>query len=172
LTVARESSTIRGMLIRPALPADTDGIWQILEPTIVLGEALPLPPDMSRKAALDYWQSPDHEVFVVEQVEAMVGSYFLAPNQAGGGDHVATATFVVSPPATGRGIAQAMCEHALARAKERGFLAMQFNFVVTSNERPVKLWQRAGFQIVGRLPQAFRHPSLGLVDVLVMHRTL
>ena len=160
------------MLIRPALPADTDGIWQILEPTIVLGEALPLPSNMSRQAALAYWQSPEHEVFVVEQVEAMVGSYFLAPNQAGGGDHVATATFVVSPPATGRGIAQAMCEHALARAKERGFLAMQFNFVVTSNERPIKLWQRAGFEIVGRLPQAFRHPSLGLVDVLVMHRPL
>jgi ribosomal protein S18 acetylase RimI-like enzyme len=160
------------MLIRPALPADTDGIWQILEPTIVLGEALPLPSDMSRQAALAYWQSPEKEVFVAEQVGAMVGSYFLAPNQAGGGDHVATATFVVSPPATGRGIAQAMCEHALARAKQRGFLAMQFNFVVTSNERPVKLWQRAGFQIVGRLPQAFRHPSLGLVDVLVMHRAL
>jgi ribosomal protein S18 acetylase RimI-like enzyme len=161
-----------GMLIRPALAADADGIWQILEPTIVAGEALPLPRDWSRQAALDYWQSPDHEVFVTEQVGALVGSYFLGPNQAGGGDHVATAVFVVSPPATGRGIAQAMCDHALVRAKERGFLAMQFNFVVSSNERPVKLWQRVGFEIVGRLPKAFRHPSLGLVDAFVMHRTL
>jgi GNAT superfamily N-acetyltransferase len=160
------------MLIRPALLADAENIWQVLEPTIVSGETLPLPRNLSRHDALDYWLSATNEAFVAEQVGATVGSYFLRPNYAGGGEHVATATFVVSPPATGRGITQAMSEHALVRAKERGFLAMQFNFVVSSNERPIKLWQRAGFEIVGRLPKAFRHPSLGLVDALVMHRNL
>jgi len=160
------------MLIRPALPADADSIWQVLEPTIRTGETQALPQDMSREDALGYWLSVKNQVFVAEQEGTVVGSYFLRANQAGGGDHVANCAYVVSPPATGRGIAQAMCEHSLEHARAQGFLAMQFNFVVSSNERAVKLWERAGFHVVGRLPRAFRHPSLGLVDVLVMHRSL
>jgi ribosomal protein S18 acetylase RimI-like enzyme len=160
------------MSIRPALPADADSIWQVLEPTIRTGETQALPRDMGREAALGYWLAASNQVFVAEQEGTVVGSYFLCANQAGGGDHVANCAYMVSPPATGRGIAQAMCEHSLEQARAQGFLAMQFNFVVSSNERAVKLWDRAGFQVVGRLPKAFRHPSLGLVDVLVMHRPL
>jgi GNAT superfamily N-acetyltransferase len=111
-------------------------------------------------------------VFVAQQADTAVGTYFLRESQGGGGAHVASCMYVVSPSATGRGIAQLMCEHSLAQARARGFLAMQLNFVVSSDERRLKLWQRVGFQIVGRLPKAFRHPSLGLVDVLVMHREL
>ena len=160
------------MLIRPVLPSDADSLWLVLEPTIRTGETQALPQDMAREDALAYWLSANHEAFVTEQQGVIVGSYFLRANQAGGGAHVANCAYVVSPSATGRGIAQAMCEHSMQRARERGFLAMQFNFVVSSNERAVKLWDRAGFKVVGRLPKAFRHPSLGLVDVFVMHRDL
>jgi ribosomal protein S18 acetylase RimI-like enzyme len=160
------------MLIRPALPADGDGIWRVLEPTIVAGETYALPRDMTREDALGYWISPGHEVFVAEERDVILGSYYLQPNQRGGGAHVANAAYMVSPSATGRGIAQAMCEHSLAHARARGYLAMQFNFVVASNERAVRLWQHSGFGIVARLPRAFRHPSLGLVEALVMHRFL
>jgi ribosomal protein S18 acetylase RimI-like enzyme len=160
------------MLIRPVLPADADDIWRVLEPAIVAGETYALPTDMTRADALAYWSAPSHAVFVAEERDVIVGSYFLRPNQLGGGAHVANAAYVVAPAATGRGIAQAMCEHSLAEARSRAFLAMQFNFVVSSNERAVRLWQHAGFAIVGRLPKAFRHPSLGLVDALVMHRPL
>jgi len=125
---------------------------------------------MPREAALEYWFAAGNEVFIAEELNAPVGTYFIRPNQAGGGAHVANCAYVVSPSATGRGIAQAMCKHSLEHAKARGFLAMQFNFVVSSNERAIGLWQFLGFQIVGRLPQAFRHPSLGLIDALVMHR--
>jgi|SRR5450755_3683226 ribosomal protein S18 acetylase RimI-like enzyme len=164
--------TTHDVAIRPAVPADADRIWQTLEPTIRAGETSPLAPDMSRDDALSYWLSPSHEVFVAEQVGTMVGTYFLSANQTGGGAHVATTMYVVSPSATGRGIAQVMCEHSLQRARARGFLAMQFDFEPSSNERRVKLWERAGFQVVGRLPKAFRHPSLGLIDALVMYRDL
>lgn len=160
------------MLIRPALPTDADDIWELLEPTIRSGETQALPQDMARDEALAYWCAPGHRVFIAEDVNAKVGTYFLRPNQAGGGAHVANCAYVVSPSATGRGIAQAMCKHSLEYARARGFLAMQFNFVVSSNERAVKLWQYLGFEIVGRLPKAFRHPSLDLVDALVMHREL
>jgi ribosomal protein S18 acetylase RimI-like enzyme len=160
------------MLIRPALSADADGIWRVLEPTLLAGETYALPRDISRADALAQWSSPSHEVFVAEERDVILGTYYLRANQAGGGAHVANAAYMVSPAATGRGIAQAMCEHSLGLARERGFSAMQFNFVVASNERAVRLWQHAGFEVVGRLPKAFRHPSLGLVDALVMHRFL
>jgi ribosomal protein S18 acetylase RimI-like enzyme len=160
------------MLIRPIVAADADGIWELLEPTIRAGETQALPQSMTREEALEYWLAPGHEAFVAEELGAPVGTYFLRPNQLGGGNHVANCAYVVSPSATGRGIAQAMCKHSLEHARAKGYLAMQFNFVVSSNERAVKLWQHLGFEIVGRSPKAFRHPSLGLVDALVMHREL
>ena len=160
------------MLIRPVLPTDADALWRVLEPTIAAGETYALPADMTRDQALAFWLAPQHEVFVAEERDVVVGTYFLRPNKSGGGAHVANAAFMVAPAATGRGIAQAMCEHSLQRAREREFLAMQFNFVISTNERAVRLWQHAGFAIVGRLPKAFRHASLGLVDALVMHRFL
>jgi ribosomal protein S18 acetylase RimI-like enzyme len=162
------------MLIRPALhvAAEADAIWQLLEPTIRAGETQALPPDLPRAEALAYWLAPGHEVFVAEELNTPVGTYFIRPNQAGGGAHVANCAYIVAPAATGRGIAQAMCNHSMEHARSRGYLAMQFNFVVSSNERAVRLWQHLGFNIIGRSPKAFRHPSLGLVDALIMHRSL
>ena len=160
------------MQIRPAVSADAESIWQVLSPTIRSGETYALPVDMSREGALEHWLHPEHEVFVATQLEVIVGTYFLRSNQQGGGAHVANSAFMVAPAATGRGIAQAMCEHSLEQARKRGYLAMQFNFVVSTNERAVRLWEHSGFQIVGRLPKAFRHPSAGFVDALVMHRPL
>jgi L-amino acid N-acyltransferase YncA len=158
--------------IRAAAASDADAIWGILEPTIRAGETYTLPRDMTWQEALAYWFSPGHEVFVAEENTAVLGTYFLHANQRGGGDHVANCGYITAPHATGRGIAQAMCRHSLERAAARGFRAMQFNFVVSSNERAVKLWQSLGFEIVGRLPEAFLHPTLGYVDALVMFRRL
>ena len=160
------------MLIREALSKDEDAIWTILEPVIRAGETYPLPQDMDRKTALAYWFSPEHEVFVAEDNGAVVGTYFLKANQKGGGAHVANCGYMTAPHATGRGVARAMCAHSLERAKERGFRAMQFNFVVSTNERAVRLWQKFGFEIVGRLPRVFEQPTLGFVDALVMYREL
>ncbi len=158
--------------IRPAELMDGDAIWSVIEPIIRGGETYTLPNDMTREDALSYWFSEDHEVFVAEDEDKIVGTYYLKANQAGGGKHVANCGYVTASGAVGRGVAQAMLEHSIERAKERGFRAMQFNFVVSSNERAVKLWQRNGFEIVGRLPEAFLHPSLGYVDAYVMFRKL
>jgi ribosomal protein S18 acetylase RimI-like enzyme len=160
------------MQIRISLPADADSIWAILEPTIRAGETYTLPRDMSRQEALAYWLGPQHEVFVAQADGQILGTYFLQPNQLGGGSHVANCGYVTAPWATGRGVARAMCAHSLERARERGFKAMQFNFVVSTNERAVALWRSFGFEIVGRLPGAFHHPTAGFVDALVMHRSL
>jgi ribosomal protein S18 acetylase RimI-like enzyme len=160
------------MLIRPAQAQDDDGIWRVIEPTIRAGETYPLPRDLTKADALAYWRSPQHEVLVAEDGGTVVGTYYLRLNNAGGGSHVGNCGYMVAPPARGRGIARAMCLHSIERARARGFRALQFNFVVSSNERAVHLWQSCGFEIVGRLPGAFEHPRAGFVDALVMHRRL
>jgi L-amino acid N-acyltransferase YncA len=161
------------MQIRPASPhADADSMWAILQPTIRAGETYTLPRDMTRDDAVNYWFAPCHEVFLAEEDGNVLGTYFLQPNQQGGGSHVANCGYITAPWVTGRGVARAMCAHSLERARERGFRAMQFNFVVSTNQRAIALWQSFGFEIVGRLPDAFQHPSAGFVDALVMYRSL
>ena len=160
------------MVIRPARPEDAEAIWRILEPVIRAGETYTLPRDFSRDDALAYWLSPQHEAFVAEHEGVVAGTYYLRANQQGGGAHVANCGYMTAEAATGRGIARRMCEHSMDRARQRGFRAMQFNFVVGTNERAVKLWTGLGFDTVGRLPAAFNHPRLGYVDALVMFRSL
>ncbi len=160
------------LTIRPATPQDDDAIWTILEPVFRAGETYPIPRDIGRDAALAYWQTPGHSVFVAEENGAVIGTYYLRANQKGGGGHVANCGYMTPQHAAGRGVARAMCEHSLRIAKERGFAAMQFNFVVATNERAVRLWQACGFEIVGRLPRVFAHPTLGMVDALAMIRAL
>ena len=160
------------MRVREAVEKDADAIWAILEPIIRAGETYTLPRDVDRESALHYWLAADHEVFVAEDRGEIVGTYFLQANQKGGGAHVANCGYMTVPRATGRGVARAMCAHSLERARLRGFLAMQFNFVVSTNSRAVRLWQSFDFEIVGRLPKAFKHPTLGCVDAYVMYREL
>jgi ribosomal protein S18 acetylase RimI-like enzyme len=160
------------MLIRPARPEDAASIWSIIGPTIRAGETYTLDPHMSEADALAYWLGPDKATFVAEEDDAIVGTYFMRPNQAGGGAHVCNCGYMTSAAATGRGIARRMCQHSLDHARVRGYRAMQFNFVVSTNERAVRLWKSLGFKTVGRLPLAFRHPTRGYVDALVMFQSL
>ena len=160
------------MRIRPATRADDDAIWSIVEPVVRAGETYTLPRDMPRGDALAYWFAPGHAPFVAADGGRVLGTYYVRANQQGGGAHVANCGYMTAADATGRGVASAMCAHSLDEARRRGFRAMQFNFVVSTNERAVRLWQRHGFEIVGRLPGAFAHPTLGFVDALVMFRRL
>ncbi len=171
---------VQGPLLRlplivplPAGPAHHAAIWAALEPVLRAGEVYALPRDWSREAALAHWLHPSHEVFVaLDDAGTLLGTYYLMANQQGGGAHVANCGYLTAPAASGRGVARAMCAHSLERARERGFRAMQFNFVVESNAAAVHLWEAMGFAIVGRLPEAFAHPTLGDVDALVMFRAL
>jgi ribosomal protein S18 acetylase RimI-like enzyme len=158
------------LTVRSWVPGDLDAVWWILEPMIRAGETYTLPSDLSREDALAYWFSDGHEVFVAEEDGSVVGTYYLRANQRGGGSHVANCGYVTASTAVGRGVARTMCEHSLERARSRGFRAMQFNFVVSSNERAVRLWESFGFAIIGSMRRAFLHPRLGYVDAYVMYR--
>ena len=160
------------MQIRKAEPADAAAIAAIILPTIREGTSYALDAGMSEAEALAYWLGADKETFVAEEDGTIVGTYYIRPNQAGGGAHVCNCGYNTRIGATGRGIARWMGLHSLETARARGYRAMQFNFVVSTNVRAVRLWESLGFDIVGRLPGAFRHPEQGYVDALVMYHDL
>ncbi len=164
--------TAQGVRIRPASDVDRAAIWRILEPTFRAGETYPIPRDIGEADALACWCSPGHEVFVAEDRGEVLGTYYLRTNNRGGGAHVSNCGYIVAPEAMRQGVARAMCAHSLERARERGFRAMQFNFVISTNTRAVALWQSCGFEICGVLPNAFDHPEQGMVDALVMYQRL
>jgi L-amino acid N-acyltransferase YncA len=161
------------MNIRRATDADCDAIWKILHEVVSDGDTYALDPNISHHDALAYWFAPGTHTYVAEQSAVEIGgTYILRPNQLGGGSHVANAGFMVSASARGQGIGRAMAEHCLSEARRLGFRAMQFNYVISTNTAAIALWRDLGFKIVGTLPDAFKHPAKGYVEVYVMYRSL
>lgn len=160
------------LTIRRATESDWDAIWPIFHAVVREGDTYSYDPETTKEQGRALWFAPQAATYVACLEDQVVGTYFLKPNQPGLGSHVANAGYMVAPGEAGRGVGRAMCEHSLEEARRAGFLAMQFNFVVSTNERAVALWQKMGFQIAGTLPGAFRHQKLGLVDAYVMHRFL
>lgn len=158
--------------IRPATADDTSALWPIIRAVVERGDTYTLAPDMPRESALGYWLHPSNACYVALQDGQIVGTYVLRANQPAQGAHVANAAFMVSPDARGGGIGRTMGEHALAEARRLGYRAMQFNFVVSTNEVALRLWRQLGFDVVGTLPGAFHHPKQGYVDAYVMFRSL
>jgi L-amino acid N-acyltransferase YncA len=159
-------------IIRSATESDRDAIWNIFHEVVAAGDTYAFDPQMSRKDALAYWFRADTHTYVTDADGKTIGTYILKPNQSGPGSHVANAAFMVPSSARGQGVGRSMAEHSLEEAGRLGFSAMQFNFVVSTNESAIHLWEQLGFKIVGTLPGAFRHPEKGYVDVYVMFRSL
>jgi ribosomal protein S18 acetylase RimI-like enzyme len=159
--------------IRRFEESDWPSVWPLLRDTFAAGDTYTFPPESSERDIHRVWVEAPAATFVACAPEGQIlGTYFLKANQPGLGSHVSNCGYVVAPHAQGKGIASLMCEHSQAQAIAMGFRAMQFNFVVSTNERAVRLWQRLGFAIVGRLPGAFNHRELGYVDAFVMFKQL
>lgn len=156
--------------VRPATAADSSAIWAILRPVFRAGDTYTIDPQISQGDALAYWTQA--HAFVAEENGTILGTYYLKTNQQGGGGHVCNCGYATAQAARGRGVASAMLAHSLTEARAAGYRAMQFNFVVTTNEGAIRLWKRAGFAEVGRLPGVFLHPEKGYVDALVLHKSL
>jgi len=160
------------MNIREATREDFDRIWPIFNEIAAAGETYAYARDTTREQALAIWIDTPRKTLLCEEDGKVLGTYYIKTNQAGPGDHVCNCGYMVASAARGRGLATAMCEHSQALARELGYKAMQFNFVASTNEVAVRLWNKLGFATVGCLPKAFRHPTLGYVDALVMYKWL
>lgn len=159
------------MEIRQATTADLDAMWGIFHSAIAAGDALPFSDDFDRETFQSHWFGAQTSYVAIAESDVL-GMYKFGANYPGLGAHVASATYVVHPAAQGKGIGRTLVQHSLAQARSGGFLAMQFNFVVSSNAPAVGLYKKLGFTIAGTLPKAFRHRQLGFVDAYVMYRFL
>ncbi len=164
--------TTRQVEIRPAGEADFERIWEIFHAVVLPGDSYVFPPDATAADARDYFVSDTFKTFVITVNGVVAGMYKLRPNNVGLGGHVSNASFMVDPAYRGLSLGERMGRHCLEEARRMGYLAMQFNFVVSTNTPAVTLWRKLGFEVVGVLPKAFRHATLGLVDALVMYRFL
>jgi L-amino acid N-acyltransferase YncA len=160
------------MRIRKATVSDFDAIWRIFRAVVELGDTYAFTPDTGRDDAFTYWCGPRMTTYVAEDAGRIVGMYRLVPNHPGLGSHVANASFMVDPALHGKGLGEQLTWHCLEEARKLGYLAMQFNLVVSTNEAALALWKKLGFSIVGTLPKAFKHTRFGYVDAYVMYRLL
>lgn len=160
------------LTIRPFAEADWPVVWDLFRQVAAAGDVFAYDETTPEAVARKLWVEPPAAAFVAEIDGRFAGTYYVRPNQPGRGGHVANAGYMVADDFRGKGVASAMCGHSLEAARRLGFRAVQFNFVVATNAAAVRVWERHGFAVVGRLPGAFRHAELGDVDALVMFRTV
>jgi L-amino acid N-acyltransferase YncA len=162
------------VLIRDARPDDWPQIWSFFRQIVRAGETYAYEPDMDEATARELWLlgPPARTVVAVDEHGDVIGTSNMYANRPGPGSHVASASFMVDPRAAGRGVGRALGEEVLVWARASGFQAMQFNAVVETNTRAVALWRSLGFEIIGTVPEAFRHPTEGYVGLHVMYRHL
>lgn len=158
------------MEIREATEQDFNSIWPIFQEIASTGETYAYDRSTTKGEASKLWMEYPRKTFVFEEDGEILGTYYIVTNHSGPGDHVCNCGYMVSSKARGRGLATSMCEHSQEIAKEMGYKAMQFNLVAASNDGAVRLWEKLGFESVGRLPKAFSHPTQGFVDALVMYK--
>jgi len=158
--------------IRKARPEDADDIWRIIRTVIATGDTYAFDPSSSREKMLDFWCGPDKHTYVAISDGEIAGTFLIKDNQPGLGAHIANGAYMTLPQAGGKGIGRRMGEFSLEEARRLGYTAMQFNIVVKSNQRAVRLWQQLGFTIIGEIPEAFRHQTLGLTNAYIMYRKL
>ena len=167
------SASMTDMNVCEQSETDWPDVWRVIEPVFRAGESYPLPHDVSEQDAKRYWIKSDGLNAVARDHNgAVLGVYYLRPDQGGPGDHICNAGYVIAEAARGRGLATALCTQSQDQARAMGFRGMKFNLVVSTNEAAVKAWKKAGMEIIGTVPSAFRHPALGFVDAYIMFRVL
>ncbi len=158
--------------IRKSDADDYDAVWNIIREVIAASDTYVYDPNSSKEKMLNEWFEEHKHTYVALLDDYAAGTFFIKSNQPALGSHVANAGYMTAPAMAGQGIGKAMGEFSLEEAKRLGFKAMQFNFVVKSNERAIQLWKKLGFEIIGEIPEAFNHRRLGLTSAYIMYKKL
>lgn len=157
---------------RADIQNDFDKVWDIFRSVISTGDTYVFDPNTPKSNLHKYWFADYMDTFVAVENDEIFGTYIIKPNQIDLGNHIANCSYMVNPKYQGRGIGKLLCEHSINFAKDKGYVGIQFNIVVSTNEAAVKLWQKFGFQIIGTTPKGFRHKDLGFFDTYIMFKDL
>ena len=161
------------LAVRPIEARDWDRVFEIFRAVVTEGETYAYPEDLTSDTARALWiEGPPGESVVALRDNVILGTAKFGPNRPARGAHVATASFMVDAGARGTGLGRAMCEYAIAWAREKGYAAMQFNAVVSTNLHAIELYRKLGFVTIGTVPEAFEHATLGRVGLDIMYLQL
>lgn len=161
------------MNIRKATEADYNKVWDIFSKVIATGDTYVFSPNTAKQDLQKHWFANYMQTYVAEDnLQNILGTYIIKPNQIDLGNHIANCSYMVSPDAQGKGVGKMLCKHSIETAKQLNFKAIQFNIVVSTNTAAVKLWEKFGFKIIGTTPNGFKHATLGFVDTYIMYKNL
>jgi L-amino acid N-acyltransferase YncA len=162
------------MLIREATSEDWPAIWPFFQDIVAAGETFTYPVELGREQGQGWWLlgEPDRTVVAVDEAGSVLGTAKMNRNHMGNGSHIASASYMVAPEHSGRGVGRALCEYTVDWARTAGYRAMQFNAVVETNIHAVRLYRSLGFEVIGTLPEGFNHPTEGFVGLHIMHMAL
>jgi GNAT superfamily N-acetyltransferase len=151
--VERRTRTGSVVTVEPTTPADHAGLHRIFAAVVAAGDGYPQDPaePVPWEAFESYWLAPATTTVVARIGGEPVGGYTLKPNGVGRAAHVANVGYIVDAARRGQGIGEVLVHHSFAEARRLGFDALQFNFVFESNPAR-RLYERLGFQLVGRVP--------------------
>ena len=156
-------------MIRDAQDGDWPAIYPFFSQIVAEGRTYAFPEKLTLEQARGWWmESPPGRTVVAVDGATVLGSAKMGPNRPGRGAHVATASFMVDPQHTGRGVGRALGRYVVDWARATGYRSIQFNAVVETNEVAVRLWRSLGFEVLATVPVAFDHPEHGLVGLHVM----
>ena len=159
--------------ITKASEADFDAIWPIFKDIVKTGDTYVYDPEISKEEAFKVWFDPKFHTFLAKLDGVVIGAFVVRPNHRDLGNHIANAAYIIDRKVQNQGYGRKIAEMSFVEAKKLGYLGMQFNYVVSTNERAVKLWQGYGFEIVGTVPNAHRHQQLGKnVPIYIMYKKL
>ena len=160
------------MLVTEMTKDDFDNFWPIFKTIIEAEETYAFDPGLNQEQAYQLWCTSAEKAFVIKEGNEVLGTYYIRPNAAGPSSHISNCGYMVSPKSRGKGIAKTLCLHSQKTALALGYTAMQFNSVVSSNIIAIGLWEKLGFVIIGTIPNAYDHKTLGLIDSYIMHKQL
>ncbi|MYW07249.1 GNAT family N-acetyltransferase [Streptomyces sp. SID2563] len=149
-------------------------MWAFMQAIVRAGETFSWDRGTTREQAQLMWfpEPPGRTFVAVDSDGDVLGTANSVRNHHGGASHIASASFMVGPAHSGQGVGRALGEHVIAQARQDGFRALQFNAVVETNLPAVHLWRSLGLNVLGTIPEGFRHPVHGYVGLHIMHRAL
>ena len=120
------------------------------------GIAFPQEELLNDETGENFFSSQSYCGVAVDEYGTVVGLYILHPNNVGRCGHICNASYAVSSKCRGQHIGEKLVKDCIRKAKEIGFLILQFNAVVETNLHARHLYERIGFHQLGIIPKGFR----------------
>ncbi len=161
-----------GYILEAYKAEDEEALFAIFKEVVDAGCQFPYESSSMQEFRTQFF-GPTSQVYVCRSAEGqIIGGFYLKSNYSGRSEHIANAAYMIKSTHRGLGIGTLLVKSSLRIASALGFLAMQFNMVLSQNAGAIKLYERLGFEIVGTIPNAIRNADGSFQDGYTMYRRI